>query len=130
MWSMRTAVLAAMGMVAAAAPALAQEGAWVSLAERTLSDTAGSETINVRNRSQFRQLQICVDSGAVRFLDVNVRFANDAVQNIRLRNRIAAGHCSRILDLRGRDRSIGTIELVYEAASLGGQSAAAMVLAR
>jgi hypothetical protein len=125
-----TAVLAAMGMIAAATPALAQDMAWVSLAERTVGDGMDRDTINVRNPGRFRQLQICVDRAAVRFADVNLTFESGAPQSLRVRTRIGPGRCTRIFAVQGRDRAIATIELVYETAGAGGQNAGVMVLAR
>jgi hypothetical protein len=45
--------------------------------------------------------------------DFDIRFANGGSQDVRVRQRIAPGTCTRVIDLRGRARDIRSIRLTY-----------------
>jgi hypothetical protein len=55
----------------------------------------------------------------VRFVDLDVRYANGANDDIPVRARINRGECTRNIDLRGADRDIASIKMVYEETSWG-----------
>ena len=122
------AALAAIWM-AAAAPVAAQT-AWVKIGDRRVSDEVDRDTIRARGGEEFRQLMICVEQAPVRFHSITVRFQNGGTQDVRLRALVAAGRCSRFIDLRGRDRDVAAVDFVYESASLRGRPAQIELFAR
>ena len=111
-------VFAASAAIAMAAPALAQ--GWVQLGEREVSDRVDRDVISVGGRARFRQIRLCVGRNPVRIYDMDVRFRNGGNQDVRLRARLAAGQCSRVINLEGRGgRDISSVAFTYEAASIG-----------
>ncbi len=63
---------------------------------------------------QFERIKLCVYRNPVRFLDVDVRFANGGHQDVSLRQRINPGQCTRNIDLTGDDRNIASVSMLYE----------------
>ena len=107
-----------------AAASADRRGGWVLLGERSVSDARDHDTITVTAaRGDFRRLQLRVLDRAVQFHAVKVHFANGETQELELREVIRPGGRSRAIDLEGRDRVIRTIELRYDAQSLGGRPA-------
>lgn len=49
----------------------------------------------------------------VEFLDVKIVYANGQTDDIKIRNKIRAGGETRAIDLKGGDRFIRRVELVY-----------------
>lgn len=118
MTTARTAVMAATVLLAAApAPARAQQG--MGLIGHRVVEGADRDTIAARGSAQYREIMICVDEAPVAFQDVVVRYKSGGSQNIRLRQRIAAGRCSRVVSLTGRDRDIATLDFTYSPAAAG-----------
>lgn len=124
----RTAVLAALVALAAAAPALAQTG--MGLIGHRVVDGADRDSIPARGSAQYREIMICVENAPVAFQEVVVRFRNGGTQNIRLRQRIAAGRCSRVVGLSGRDRDIQAVDFTYAPAAGGGTRPTVQLYAR
>lgn len=115
----RAAALAALAFaMVPAAPALAQQG--MGMIGQRVVDGADRDTITARGSAQYRELMICVENAPVAFQEVVVRYRGGASQNVRLRARIAAGRCSRIVDLTGRDRDIATVDFSYAPVPAGG----------
>jgi hypothetical protein len=65
----------------------------------------------------------------VHFYDVDVRFRNGGRQDVSVRQRINPGQCTRAIDLRGDDRDIATISMLYEETSFRRRHATVRVLA-
>lgn len=123
-------LLAAVGAAAfLPAPAAAQRG-WVLLGAREVSDRVDRDVIRPRVWRPFRQVRFCVQRNVIRFYDADVRFRNGGNQDVSLRSRIPAGGCTRVIDLRGRNRGIESVAFTYEAASLGRGRAVVRVFAR
>jgi hypothetical protein len=109
----RIAALAALGAIVAM-PALAQTGMGL-IGERVVNGT-DHDSIPARGTDRYQQILICVENAPVAFQEVVVRFRNGTSQNVRLRARIAAGRCSREIDI-GRDRDIQSIDFTYAPAA-------------
>ena len=120
---------AALAALAIAAPAVAQSG-WTRLGHREVSDSINRDTIRARGGAQYRQAMICVEQAPVRFIDVVIRYRNGGTQDVRMRELIRAGGCTRDINLRGRSRDIDAVEFTYEAASLGRERARVELFAR
>ena len=98
-------------------------GQWVKLGSKAVSDRVETDTIVVtRARGDFTAIKLKVTKRAVEFRDLEIRFANGDVQDVRLRRVIPKGGESRAIDLEGRDRVIRSIVLHYDAQSLGGSA--------
>jgi hypothetical protein len=125
----RTAGLAALVMLAAvtAAPAAAQTG--MGLIGERVVDGADRDTIAARGGEPYREIMFCVENAPIAFQEVIVRYRSGASQNVRLRQRIAAGRCSRVVGLSGRDRDIQAVEFSYAPAP-GGARPTVQVYAR
>jgi hypothetical protein len=61
------------------------------------------------------RLQIHVSGNAVHIMDLKVIYANGAPDDIQVRSEIREGGETRPLDLRGRERAIDRVELIYRA---------------
>jgi hypothetical protein len=107
-------------------------GRWELLGTRTVTDHLDHDTIGVTHaKGTFRSLRIEVARRAVDFHRVVVHFASGGDQEVQLRETIKAGGASREIDLEGRDRAIRSIDLWYDAKSLGkGGQAVVRVLGR
>lgn len=121
------AALAAIAF-AVAAPLAAQPGMGL-IGRRQVSDAVDRDTIPVTGTALYGTLLICVDDAPLRFQEVVVRYKNGTSQNVRLRTLIAAGRCTREIELHGR-RDIAGVEVTYQTASLGGQRARLQLFGR
>ena len=91
---------------------------WVKLGERVVNDRLDHDSLSVTgSRGDFEALKFVVRRRPVHFLDVKVHYANGDTQDVSLRAVIPAGGESRVIDLKGGDRVIRTIEFWYEAES-------------
>jgi hypothetical protein len=86
---------------------------WVKIGERQAGNFADVDVINVSDRTSFTKLKLRVLGNDVEFFDVKVEYGNGAVDDIPVRSRIRAGGETRVIDLRGRDRYIRRVLLVY-----------------
>lgn len=116
-------------LLVAAVPAAA--ASWVLLGQRTVTDRLDHDSIAVtRARGEFSAIKLTVHRRAVDFHRVVVRYASGGDQEVELRSTIPAGGESRVIDLRGGDRVIRSVELWYDARSLGGRKAVVKVHGR
>lgn len=111
------------GFAAAAAEARPRRPAraqWDHLGERVVSDQLDHDTIVVTAAEGiFSELQLRVEDRAVEFRRVVVHYANGEEQEIPLRVSIRAGGKSRAIDLEGNRRVIQSVDLWYDAQSIG-----------
>ena len=104
---------AAAATLAFTAPATAQQN-WRTIAFKTVASGTDRDTINVRGNTRYREVRLCVFNAPIRMRDFDVRFDNGGRQDVRVRQRIGAGSCTRNIDLEGNRRDIERIRLVYE----------------
>lgn len=106
---------AAAAVMLAAAPADAQQWRnWRTIAYKTVNGGSDTDRIDVRGNARYRQLRLCAFNAPIRMRDFDVRFENNQRQDVRVRQRIAAGTCTRNIDLAGNRRDIDRITLKYE----------------
>jgi hypothetical protein len=75
------------------------------------------DTINVgRREGRFRAIRLLVRDADVEVLDLKVVYTNGQPDDLSVQSLIRAGDRTRPLDLRGRERSIDRIEMVYRSA--------------
>ena len=100
--------------VAIAMPATAQQSNWRTIAYKTVNGGTDVDRINVRGNARYREVRLCVYNSPLRMRDFDIRFENNQRQDVRVRERIGAGRCTRNIDLTGNRRDIEWIRLKYE----------------
>jgi hypothetical protein len=116
----RLLILAAAGVAAAlAAPASAQHWSWRTIAYKTVNGGTDVDRINVPGGRRWHEVRLCVFNAPLRMRDFDIRFDNGQRQDVSVRQRIAAGTCTRNIDLPGSTRDIDWIRLKYEPIARG-----------
>jgi hypothetical protein len=104
--------LAVAALIPAASPTWAQ--AWVTLGCRNVNFAVDRDVIRVDRRDgRFTAIRLRVSGNDIRMLDLKVVYGNGAPDDIPVRAVIRAGGQSGPLDLRGRDRAIDRIQMIY-----------------
>jgi hypothetical protein len=110
-------------LMCSAGPLTAQRGRgpqWELLGTRAVTDRADHDTITVTAaKGTFRAVRFEVVGRAVDFQRVVIHFRNGDDQRVALRQTIPAGGTSRVVDIDGADRVIRSIDLWYDANTLG-----------
>jgi hypothetical protein len=111
------AALAIVGL--SAADALAQRDRrdrWEELGCQQVSFIGKDrDTIRVgRREGKFKAIRLKAKGNDVEVLDLKVVYTNGDPDDIRVRSHIRAGSQTRPLDLKGRERGIDRVELVYK----------------
>lgn len=70
-----------------------------------------------RSEGRFQGIQLRVEGAPIEFQRVVVNYANGANEELSLRNRIPAGGQTRVVDLRGGDRAINSVDIWYSRAN-------------
>src|SRR5215212_9394664 len=87
---------------------------WVQLGCRDVSLALDRDVVRVGVRDgRFSAIRLRAAGNAVQMLDLKVVYSNGTPDDIPVRARIAQGGTSGALDLRGRDRAIDRIEMIY-----------------
>jgi hypothetical protein len=96
--------------VQAAAPA----ADWVQLGCRDVNLNVDRDVVEVSRRDgRFTAVRLRAIGNAVQMIDLKVIYGNGEPDDIRVRARIPQGGSSGPLDLRGHDRSIDRIQMIY-----------------
>ena len=93
--------------------AVAQRG-WEVVGSRAVGWNNDRDVIPVRGLERHRQIRLCAAGGAVRMLDLDIRFANGGHQDVAVRSVIASRSCTRAIDLAGQNRNITQVRILYE----------------
>jgi hypothetical protein len=89
-------------------------GRWVYLGESNVDGNTDHDKIKIgRDDGRFRSIQIRVERAPIEFYRVVVHYGNGADEEIAIRSRIKPGGKTRVIDLRGRDRVIDSVEVWY-----------------
>jgi hypothetical protein len=88
---------------------------WTQLGCRDVSFIGKDrDSIRVGRRDgRFKAIRLAARGNDVEMLDLKVIYANGQPDDIAVRSIIRAGSETRALDLRGRDRAIDRIDMVY-----------------
>ena len=107
--------LSCVGALAADAQAQRQGNNWVELGCQQVSFIGKDrDSIRVgRSEGRFKAIRLEARNNDVEVLDLKVVYSNGAPDDIQVRSNIRAGSRTRPLDLKGRERAIQRIELVY-----------------
>jgi hypothetical protein len=109
----RRALFAGLAAVALA-PGVASADTWEKLGERSVRLFADKDVIPVTLlRGDFRRIKLRVSGNGVFINEVVVNFAIGGADRLRVRSFIRAGGETRVLNLRGRDRVIRSVILLY-----------------
>jgi hypothetical protein len=93
-----------------------REGRWEELGCKSVGFLGDRDVIKVgRREGRFKAIKLHVSGNAVHILDLKVIYTNGAPDDIQVRSEIREGGETRPLDLRGRERAIDRIELLYRA---------------
>ncbi len=106
----------ALGLFVAASPANAQRyffSNWRTIGYETVDSGVDRDTIRVRGDARFRAVRVCVFNAPLVMRDLDIRYANGRSQDVRVRQRIRAGTCTRNIDLAGNRRDIRSVRLTY-----------------
>ena len=90
-------------------------GRWVELGCQQVS-FIGKDRNSIRvgrREGRFKAIKLAARGNDVEMLDLKVVYANGEPDDIAVRSVIRAGRETRALDLRGRDRAIDRIDMVY-----------------
>jgi len=89
-------------------------GRWQYLGEANVDGNLDHDIIQVgRADGKFRALQIRVERAPIEFQRVIVHYGNGERDELEIRDRIRAGGQTRVLDLRGGERNIASVEFWY-----------------
>ena len=87
---------------------------WIPLGCQKVGFTVDRDVIRVgRHEGRFKAIRLKAIGNDVHMLDLRVIYANGEPDNIPVRAEIRAGRETRPLDLRGWERAIDRIEMVY-----------------
>ncbi len=129
------AFLGALVVATLLVPGLAEagrRGRWELLGQTQVTDRLDHDRIVVTaGQGTFRSIKLTVLDHAVQFREVKLHFGNGGSQTVALRDLIRAGGESRVIDVEGAgDRVIQSIELTYDAQTLGGKTARVRVFGK
>lgn len=107
------AAIAGTAVAAVSVPAVAQYRGWQTIAYKTVNRGTDVDRINVRGDRRYREVRLCAFNAPIHMRDFDIRFENNQRQDVRVRERIRAGTCTRNIDLTGNRRDIEWIRLKY-----------------
>jgi hypothetical protein len=113
--------LAAVAAVTLTAPAGSRNDyRWEYLGSKRVNISADRDIIRVgSSEGTFRKLQFVVRENGIFFNSMTVEYSNGGDDIIPLQFHVPAGGRSRLIDLRGGDRSIRNIKFSYRAVNNG-----------
>lgn len=116
--SLIAALAGVMGLTMAVGDAEARHGGkrnWELLGSQKVGFIADKDVIQVgRQDGDFFKIKLIVKDNEVEFKSVTVVYGNGARDDVPVRNHIRAGGETRAIDLKGGDRFIKRVELVYK----------------
>jgi hypothetical protein len=87
---------------------------WVQLGCQTVGFTVDRDVIRVgRREGRFKAIRLIANGNRVNMIDLKVVYANGEPDDIPVRSELRPGTPTRALDLRGRERAIDRIEMIY-----------------
>ena len=87
---------------------------WVLIGERKVNFLIDRDVIQVKGNDNYSQLKIKVKDGPVQIKDMDVHFENGDKFDVSLKQKMAQGTESRVIDLPGGSRNVKKIEFWYE----------------
>ena len=99
-------------LLAALALAVAA-GSWVHLGTRTVNYGLDHDRVLVNHPGVFTKIKINV-SGSLNMHQAVVHYANGSSQQLSIKHQFRRGSDSRVIDLNGNKRVIGSVSLWYD----------------
>ncbi|NJO35630.1 MAG: hypothetical protein HC869_23705, partial [Rhodospirillales bacterium] len=91
-----------------------RERGWELLGSKKVGFIVDRDVVHVgRSEGRFRAIKIRVRNAPIYMNDLKVVYANGAPDDLPIRTDIRNGGESRAIDLRGRDRAIREVQMVY-----------------
>jgi hypothetical protein len=87
---------------------------WKLIGDKKVNFLVDRDVVHVTGNDNYTKLKIRVKDGPVKIMDMDVHFENGDKFDVALKQRIAQGGESRVIDLPGGSRSIRKIEFWYE----------------
>lgn len=116
--SMIAAMAGVLALTVAVGDAEARKGGkrnWEFLGSKKVGFLVDKDVIDVgRKDGDFSKIKLVVKGNEVEFKDVDIVYGNGQRDDVRIRNRIRAGGETRAIDLKGGDRFIKRVEMVYK----------------
>jgi hypothetical protein len=112
----RQALLAA-ALIAGSSQAIAQSG-WRQIGAATAGADSASVNIAAHDDATYREYMVCVEQGPIRLTAMVLHYRDNRTVTMRLHDRVGDGSCSRAGTLGGRDRTIASLDVGYDSASL------------
>jgi hypothetical protein len=103
---------------------------WHVIGHKIVNSGSDTDWIYTPGARRYRQLRLCAYNAPLHMRDFDVYFANGGHQDVRTRDRLAPGTCTREIDLNGRARDITRIRLKYGRIARGFQAPLVRVSAR
>jgi hypothetical protein len=89
---------------------------WVQLGCQSVGFTVDRDVIRVgRREGRFKAIRLKASGSTVNMISLRVVYANGEPDNLPVRLELRPGAPTRAIDLRGRERAIDRIEMVYQA---------------
>lgn len=89
---------------------------WEELGCKSVGLLGGRDVIKVgRREGRFKAIKLKVSGNAVHIMDLTVNYARGGSDELRVRSEIREGGETRALDLKGGERAIDSIDLLYRA---------------
>lgn len=115
--SLLAGAVAVLASAALTGPADAQrrpQSGWELLGSKKVGFLVDRDVISVgRGEGRFRAVKLRVRGAPVHMMDLKVVYANGAPDDLPVRAEIRAGGETRTIDLKGRDRAIREVQMVY-----------------
>jgi hypothetical protein len=87
---------------------------WELLGRQAVGFIVDRDVVQVgRKDGDFRKIQLRVKNNDIEILDLKVVYGNGQSDDIRVREKIRAGGQTRAIDLKGGERFIRNVQLVY-----------------
>lgn len=87
---------------------------WELLGRQTVGFIADRDVVQVgRQDGDFSKIQLRVKNNDIEILDLKVVYGNGQMDDISVRENIRAGGKTRVIDLKGGERFIRNVQLVY-----------------
>ena len=115
----RATLVAALLMLGATPPLIAQRVAWQHLGTKEIEGRIDHDKISCHGKDTYRALRFRVSGAAVQFDRIIVEYGNHQTRAYPFRMLVRANGTSPVLDLAGGERDLTSVEFWYEKASWG-----------
>ena len=103
---------------------------WRVIGYKVVNGGTDTDYIYTPGRQRYRQLRLCAYNSPIRMRDFDVYFANGSKQDVKTRERLGPGTCTRVIDLKGNARDVTRVRLKYQRLARGFRAPLVRVTAR